>query len=104
MRNGILIFWRVCAPDDSGSPKWPSRILSELDAADRRAESVAAGLSPFQLNWQPRPGAWSVAQCLKHLHAGNEIMVPQLSAALQGCPHAPVEEITLGWFSEWFIR
>ena len=31
-------------------------------------------------------------------------MVPQLSAALQGCPHAPVEEITLGWFSGWFIR
>jgi hypothetical protein len=79
-------------------------MLAELDAADRRAESVAAGLSRFQLNWQPRPGAWSVAQCLHHLQAGNEIMMPRLSAALNGCPHAPVEEITFGWFSEWFIR
>lgn len=31
-------------------------------------------------------------------------MAPQLSAALQGYPHAPVEEITPGWFSRWFIR
>jgi hypothetical protein len=84
--------------------KWPSRILSELDAADRRAESVAVGLNTFQLNWQPRPGAWSVAQCLHHLQAGNEIMVPLLFAALEGRPQAPVDEITLGWFSGWFLR
>jgi len=31
-------------------------------------------------------------------------MVPLLSAALKGQPHGPVEEITLGWFSGWFIR
>jgi hypothetical protein len=84
--------------------KWSLRILSELDAADRRAESVAAGLSPSQLNWQPRQGAWSVGQCLDHLRTGNEIMAPLLSAALEGRPHGPVEEITLGWLSGCFIR
>lgn len=31
-------------------------------------------------------------------------MVPLLSAALESRPHRPVEEITLGWFSRWFIR
>jgi len=80
------------------------RILSELDAADRRAESVAAALSPSQLNWQPRQGAWSVGQCLDHLRAGNKIMAPVLSSALEGRPHRPVEEITPGWFGGWFIR
>ena len=94
----------MSATVDSGLPKWSSRLLCELDAADRRAESVATGLSPAQLNWQPRQGAWSVGQCLEHLRAGNEIMVPLLSAALKGQPQGPVEEITLGWFSGWFIR
>jgi hypothetical protein len=31
-------------------------------------------------------------------------MLPVLSAALKGQPHGQVEEITLGWFSGWFIR
>ena len=85
-------------------PKWSFRILSELEAAERRAESVAAGLSTSQLNWQPGDGAWSVGQCLDHLRAGTEIMTPLLSAALAGRPRETVEEITLGWFSGWFIR
>ena len=85
-------------------PKWSLRILSELDAADRHAESVTTGLTFSQLNWHPRQGAWSVGQCLEHLRAGNEIMVPLLSAALEGRPHRRVEEITIGWFSGWFIR
>jgi len=76
----------------------------ELDAVDRRAESVASGLSPSQLNWQPRPGAWSVGQCLDHLNLVNEIMVPQLAATLKGRPREPVEEITPGRISAWFIR
>jgi hypothetical protein len=88
----------------SGLPTWSSRLLCELDASDRRAESVARGLSPAQLNWQPRPGAWSIGQCLEHLSAGNEILVPVLSAALGEYPHRPVDQITLGWFSRWFIR
>jgi hypothetical protein len=84
--------------------KWSLRILSELDAADDCAKSVATGLSLSQLNWQPRPGAWSIGQCLEHLRAGNEVMVPLLSAALEGRPHRPVEEITPGRVSGWFLR
>ena len=84
--------------------KWSWRLISELDAADRRAESVAKGLSVVQLNWQPRQGAWSVGQCLEHLRLGNEILLPRISAALDGRQRGPVEEITLGWFSRWFIR
>jgi hypothetical protein len=95
---------RASTAGDSGLPKWSLRILSELDAADRRAESIATGLRPSQLNWQPRQGAWSVGQCLEHLRAVNEIMVPLLCAALEDRPHGGVEEITPGWFSGWFIR
>lgn len=89
---------------DSGWPKWSLRLVSELDAADRRAESVATGLSPVQLNWQPRQAAWSIGQCLDHLRIGNEILVPAISAALNSRQSRPVDEIALGWFSRWFIR
>ena len=87
-----------------GLPEWSSRLISELNAADRRAEVVGRGLSPTQLNWQPRQDAWSVGQCLEHLRIGNEILVPVLGAALEGRPRWPVDEISLGWFSRWFIR
>ena len=87
-----------------GLPKWSSRLISELNAADQRAEVVARGLSLTQLNWQPRQDAWSVGQCLEHLRIGNEILVPVLGAALEGRQHRSVDEISLGWFSHWFIR
>jgi hypothetical protein len=85
-------------------PNWSVRLIAELDAANRRAKSVAAGLSPDQLNWQPKQGAWSVGQCLDHLRAINEIMTPVLSDALDGQPRGRVDVLTHGWFSGWFIR
>ena len=87
-----------------GLPKWSSRLISELNAADRRAEVVASGLSLTQLNWQPWQEAWSVGQCLDHLRITNEILVPVLGAALEARQHRSVDEISLGWFSRWFIR
>ena len=80
------------------------RILAELDAVDRRAESVASGLSPLQLNWQPRQGVWSVGQCLEHLRVGNEILLSVISAALKSGRPGPVDEIAPGPFSRWFVR
>jgi hypothetical protein len=75
-----------------------------LEAADQRAESIAKTLRPEQLNWQPRPGAWSVGQCLEHLYITNEVYLPAISAALNGGQQAVVDEIRLSWFSRWFIR
>jgi hypothetical protein len=86
------------------SPAWAKRLISALDAADRRAVNVAKGLSPEQLNWRPSPDAWSVGQCLEHLHITNEIYLPPISSALEGQQHSAVHEITLGRFSRWFIR
>jgi len=73
----VLLSWKVFAMAAPGLPEWSSRLISELDAADQRAEGVARGLSPTQLNWQPRQDAWSVGQCLEHLRIGNEILVPR---------------------------
>jgi hypothetical protein len=80
------------------------RLISELEAADLRAESVAKALRPEQLNWQPSPGAWSVGQCLQHLYLANEVYLPAISAVLEGRQQAAVHEIRLGRLSRWFIR
>jgi DinB superfamily len=99
-----MLSWQVFPTADSVMPDWSSRLISELDTADRRAESVAKGLNPVQLNWQPRQGAWSVGQCLEHLRIANEVYLPAIAAALEGRQRRPVDDIRLGWFSRWFIR
>jgi len=89
---------------ETALPAWAVRLVSEFEAADLRAESVAKGLSSEQLNWYPRQNAWSVGQCLEHLRMANEIYLPAISIALNKGVHAKVDEISLGWFSRWFIR
>jgi DinB superfamily len=89
---------------DEGAPSWCVRLTSELHAADARARTIAAALTPQQLNWKPNPSAWSVGQCLEHLCAGNEVYVRAMSGSLTGRPAAVVQDITPGWFGRWFIR
>lgn len=94
----------MAAPSHTAVPSWSQRLISELDAADRRAERLAKALSREQLNWRPRPDAWSVGQCLEHLCVANEVYLPTISTSLQGRRWSPVQEIAPGWFGRWFIR
>jgi len=84
-------------------PAWATRLITEFRAADERAKALVIGLKLEQLNWQPRPGVWSVGQCLEHLCIGNELYLPAISASLAGKPLATVQEITPGRLSRWFI-
>jgi len=88
----------------STPPPWSIRLIAALDAADRRAAALVDGLTSDQLNWQPRQDAWSIGQCLDHLRAGNETLVPVLSLALIGRQPKRVEELRLSPFGRWFIR
>jgi hypothetical protein len=98
----MLSCW-VSTSSNSDLPAWSLRLVSELEAADLRAESIAKALSPEQLNWQPDRSAWSVGQCLEHLYNTNRVYLPVISDALNGSRRT-VQEIRLGWFSRWFIR
>src|SRR5690242_20184202 len=91
-------------PVTSVTPAWSVRLIAELETSDRRAESVSDGLNAVQLNWRPRPGAWSVGQCLEHLRVANEVYLRAISAALENGRLGRVGEVRLGWFSRWFIR
>jgi hypothetical protein len=86
------------------SPPWCRRLISELDAADKRATALAKALTLRQLNWSPGPGVWSVGQCLEHLCIANEEYVAAMSPPLNNRQAAVVNDITPGWFGRWFIR
>ena len=81
-----------------------ARLMGELQAADQQAERLARGLNRKQLNWRPKPGAWSIGQCLEHLLIANEIYLPAISSSLDGRQPSPVPEVSLSRFSRWFIR
>jgi hypothetical protein len=85
-------------------PPWSVRLIAELDASDDRAKGLALGLNPEQLNWTPRPGAWSIGQCIEHLCITNEVYLPAIARSLVGKPTSAVQEITPGWFGRWFIK
>lgn len=87
-----------------GSPRWCLRLTRELDTADARAEALVSGVTIAQLNWKPRPDAWSIGQCLEHLCISNEVYVEPIVAALGSRSDGPVDEITPGWFGRWFLR
>jgi hypothetical protein len=90
--------------EGSALPPWCRRLLSELDAADRRAIALAKPLTPRELNWRSRPATWSIGQCVDHLRLTNDVYCPAISDSLSGRSPAVVDEITLGWFGGWFIR
>ncbi len=92
------------AATQNAFPGWSQRLISELDTADGRAERLAMALSPEQLNWRPRPDAWSIGQCIEHLYATNQVYLPAISASLEGQQSRRVQEIVPGWFGRWFIR
>ena len=89
---------------DEASPPWCVRLISELSAADERATTLVRPLYRQQLNWKPRPGVWSVGQCLEHLCVANEVYCAAMSGSLVERPVAVVQEIEPGWFGRWFIR
>ena len=94
----------MAAATQTTLPSWSQQLISELDAADGRAERLAKALTHEQLNWRPRPDAWSIGQCLEHLYATNQVYLPAISASLEGRRRDRVQEIVPGWFGRWFIR
>jgi len=58
-----------------------------LDAAERGARALVAGLTEAQGTWRPAPGSWSVSECLDHLATGNTVylgaMQPSAARALR---------------------
>jgi hypothetical protein len=78
-----------------------------LDAAERDARALVAGLTEALGAWRAAPGSWSVAECLDHLSTGNRVylraMEPAADRALtQGRRRRrPAQP---GLIGGWFVR
>ena len=84
------------------------KIVDEIQAIERRADEIAAGLSEEEFQWQPDGGRrWSVAQCLDHLAAGAEVYVTTIrpvvdEARRRGVPRrGPAKP---GFFGQKFVN
>jgi hypothetical protein len=79
----------------------------QLDAAERDALALAAGLTEERANWRAAPGSWSVAECLDHLAATNR---EYLAAMYRPAEKARTQErlrrgqAAPGRIGAWFVR
>lgn len=58
----------------------------------------------LDLNVQPQPGAWSVAQVLEHLNSYNRYYIPQLQQAVARAAIARDDQYREGWLGGYFTR
>lgn len=67
----------------------PLALTPEIDGLRRGfeqlsadADALVAPLSDEQFQWQPRPDAWSVAQCIEHLNVTARLYLPRLDEGI----------------------
>jgi hypothetical protein len=54
----------------------------QLDQFAAEADAFVGTLDDDQFHWQPRPGAWSVAECLEHLNVTARVVLPRIDDAI----------------------
>jgi hypothetical protein len=84
------------------------QILEEaLDAAERDARALVAGLTDARGAWRAEAGSWSVAECLDHLGTANGIylgaMQPAAARAL-GAGRERRGPAHPGLIGAWFVK
>ena len=56
-------------------------LADALDAAERDALAVVAGLTDAEARWREAPGRWSVTECLDHLATANRVYLAAMRPA-----------------------
>src|SRR5215469_10521041 len=71
------------------------------------AQELTAVLTDAQFNWRPRPGSWSISECLTHLISVDrrslEVLTPEIERARQAGLVAP-GPFRYGLFSRTFVK
>ena len=83
------------------------RLLYQEKVILQEAEGLYHGLSDDQINWQPRPGSWSIGQCLEHLNISNQRLIGKIESALNAAKTAGKRHdgpYVYGFFSRWMLR
>ena len=69
------------AIDAPARPADIRRIEDALEAAERDARTLVAGLRGELGEWRAEPGSWSVAHCLDHLATANRVYLAAMRPA-----------------------
>jgi hypothetical protein len=80
---------------------------SEFERLSTEADALVAPLSDAQFNWQPVPGAWSVAQCIDHLNVAARQYLPSLDEGIANAIRRgqyAEGPFTYNWFGRLFVR
>ena len=84
-----------------------SSLVEELDAVERDAHALVAGLSEENGAWRRDPNSWSVAECLDHLAVSNATYLRAMRSAADQARRAQSSgdrSTRPGWIGRWFIR
>lgn len=54
----------------------------QIEAVNKDARDLLAGLSEAQVNWRPTPAHWSIVECLDHLTVTNRELMERIEAAI----------------------
>ena len=95
------------AEETGGVPADIETLFDQLDAAEREAHAVVAGLDEARGTWRSEAGNWSVAECLDHLATANRVyLVPMEAAAAAGRARGRLRRgpAVPGVVGRWFVR
>ena len=71
------------------------RYAAAFEASRGRVHALADGLSDAAFNWKPSPRAWSIGECLVHLHVIAEAYEPYFTEAFAAAPPRPARPAPL---------
>jgi hypothetical protein len=83
------------------------RLAEALDAAERDAHALAAGLTEAQGAWRAAPSSWSVAECLDHLATANRVYLAAMEPPAARARRAGRERqrpAQPGLVGGWFVK
>ena len=57
-------------------------LRTQFERISADADALVTPLTDTQLNWQPAPGSWSIAECIEHLNVTARLYLPKLDESI----------------------
>src|SRR5258708_3417931 len=78
----------------------------QIENIQEDAQELTAPLNDAQFNWRPKPGRWSISECLAHLNVATGLDVALIDGEIERgraaglIGHGPFK---YSFFSRWFV-
>lgn len=92
---------------DGNLPADLRNLHDQLDAVERDAEALMAGLTEEEGTWQPAVGSWSIAECLDHIATGNRVYLRAMqesTSRARARGRYRYRPVRAGWIGQLFVR